>query len=255
MDKTSRHKLIWDFQNEIIKVYKENELTNLSGLNRDFILNDRNILKWYYDTINSEWKKDSNFDFHRCFEDLIFCSDEILYFTALIFFYKPFLHNPIEHAIPSSGKMIYPYTKTIEDSRFYIFANSLHEKVYNYWDRIGDLIAVYFPETFSNPKKIYFTTVIDNLPSKFVDSENYIWLRDFRNKQFGSLNAKRKDIVHYELLGTSFRWDHINNPTDKGAIEKLVNEREKLPEYFKEHIKLTQTGFEKTLQLIEEITK
>jgi len=254
VEETNRHKLIWDFQKEIIKVYEENDLTNLSGLHRDFILNGKNILKWYYEAIETKNARDPNFDFHRCFDDLIFCSDEILFYTALLYLYRPYLQNPIEDAYPFDGKIIYPYTQTIEVSRFNMFTNSLYEKIYNYWDRIGDLIAAFFPDIFKDSSNIYFVKSIDKFPSKFSNSENFLWLKSFRDNQFKEVNSKRVRIVHYELAGTSNRWDHIENPTNKLAIEKIVNERNNLPDFFKDHINYTKIGFEKTIQLIEEIT-
>jgi len=249
----NRHKLIWDFQGEIVEIYKSSNLINLAGLDRKFILNDRNILKWYFDTIGSIKNKSSDFDFNRCFEDLVFCSDEIIYFTALLILYRPYLQNPIKDGYQFGDKMVYPYTQTIEVSRFNMFVNTLYEKVYNYWDRIGDLIGAFIPNL--NPKRIYFTTIIDHLDKNFKDSENYIWLKDFRESEFKELNNKRKNVVHYELIGTAFRWDHALDATDKEKISNLVNERNKLPEYFKTHNDLTKTGFEKTIQLLTEFSK
>lgn len=253
MYKDKRHRLIWDFQREIIQVYQDYNLTNLAGLDREFILNGRNIQLWYYETISRIEKRNSEFNFNRCFEDLIFCSDEILFFTALLYLYQPYLQNPIDDGFTIGSKMVYPYTQTIEVSRFNMFTNSVYEKVYNYWDRIGDLIAASFPDLFSS-KKIYFTTVIDGFPEKFKDFENFKWLKGFRENEFKILNKKRKDIVHSELIGTFFRWEHATNSTEKEVVEKLVYERQKLPEYFKGHIDLTKTGFEKTIQLLNDIS-
>lgn len=246
----NRHKLIWDFQKEIIKVYKSENLSNLSGLDREYKLNDKNIFQWFFDTIGSKQNKNSDFDFNRCFEDIIFCSDEILFFTALIYLYRPYLQNPIKDGYQFGERMVFPYTQTIEVSRYYMFVNTLYEKVYNYWDRIGDLIAAFLPDFYK--KRIYFITVIDQIKDNFKESENYIWLRNFRENEFKKLNNKRKGIVHHELIGTSFRWDHVFNATDNEKVTELVNERDQFPEYFKLHIEYTKIGFEKTIQLIEE---
>ena len=165
MEKDERHKLIWDFQREIIKIYEEQELTNLAGLDMEFMLNDRQILAWFFDTVNVGQNKFPDFDFHKLFDDLIFCSDEILHFTALLYLYRPYLQNPIKEGFPFAKGIIYPTSDTIEVKRYNMFSNSLSEKVYNYWDRIGDLIATYFPELI-DPKKVYFTTAIDIIPQE-----------------------------------------------------------------------------------------
>jgi len=246
----NKHKLIWDFQKEIVEIYKSRDLINLSGLDREFILNGRNILQWYFETIGNIKTKPSNFDFNRCFEDLMFCSDEIIYFTALLYLYRPYLQNPIKDGYQFGDKMVYPYIQTIEVSRFNMFVNTLYEKIYNYWDRIGDLFGAFLPKL--NPKRIYFTTVIDYMEGDFEDSENYMWLNKFRKNEFKELNQQRNDVVHYELVGTKFRWGHVKNVTDEKRISDMVNEREKLPEYFKTHNDLTKIGFEKSIQLLTE---
>jgi hypothetical protein len=74
----SRKKVIREFQREIESVYAGHSLTSLRGLNNDFIVNGRQIYRWYYETVlkgHSILSKD--FNVHQAIADLIFCSDEI----------------------------------------------------------------------------------------------------------------------------------------------------------------------------------
>lgn len=254
MERDERHKIIWDFQREIAKIYKEYELTNLSGLDMEFMLNGRQIFAWFIDTVNAGQKWFPNFDFFNLFDDLIVCTDEILHFTAQLYLYRPYLQDPIAEAYIFAGKPLYPITDTIEVKRYNIYSNSLCEKVYNYWDRIGDLIATYFPDLF-DPKKVYFGTTIDKIPLEFQESENYKWLKSFKETDYADINKRRIEIVHYTSLGTTHKRQHIKDPFNRQQIEKLIEERNSRPEYFKRHIKLTQDGFERTVLLIDEITK
>jgi len=253
MEKDYRHKVIWDFQREIIKVYDENNLRNLEGLHQGFELNGRNILQWFFDTVRKGQKAFPDFDFHKSFDDISFFCDEVMYFTAQLFLYEPYLFNPLLYGYEFAGKILYPYSRTIENKRFNMAAHIALEKVYNYWDRIGDLITTYFPELI-NPDKTYFTTTIDAIPEEFRQSENYNWLSQFRHGDFKDLNRKRINIVHYISIDTTFKWNHVKDPFDRAEIERMLREQKALPLYFKSHRNNCLTGFEKTVAFLEEIS-
>ena len=61
------------------------------------------------------------------------------------------------------------------------------------------------------------------------------------------MNEKRKDVVHYLTHDTDFRHKHLESTSDKENMEKLVNERDGLPDFFKAQIKFTLDGFEKAI--------
>ncbi|MBT1706538.1 Cthe_2314 family HEPN domain-containing protein [Chryseosolibacter indicus] len=251
--KDERHKIIWDFQREIVKIYEEQQLDSIEGLDRQFTVNGQNILALFFDTVRKGQVKYQGFDFHKSFDDICFCCDEIMYFTGQLYLYEPYLYNPLLYGYPFAGGILYPYSRTIENKRFNMAANTVSEKVYNYWDRIGDLLATYFPELIK-PDKAYFTTTIDKIPDDFHDSPNYQWLKTFRDDEFKDLNEKRKQIVHYISVDTTFKWNHAKDPFDRAEIEKMLAEQKALPRYFKKHLELSVKGLEKTIGLIQEIT-
>jgi len=253
MDKDQRYRAIWDFQDVINVVYKEQELKSLAGLNKEFLVNERQIVGWYFNVVRKGRIKFKDFNFHKCFDDLIFCSDEILHFTALLYVYAPHMNNPINDGYWFVDRMVYPNMQNLEAKRFSMFSNSVTEKVYNYWDRIGDIIAAYFPDLI-DPKRVFFPTAIDIIPKRFHASPNYIWLKEFREGEYKRMNEKRKDVVHYLTHDTDFRHKHLESTSDKENMEKLVNERDGLPDFFKAQIKFTLDGFEKAILLIDEIT-
>lgn len=251
MDKT--HKLIWDYQGAIVKIYEENGLTSLSGLDNEFLYNGRNVLSWYFDVIHkSRSLEGQQFDYLKNFDDLAFCSDEILYFTAQLFLYRPYINNPIKDGYMFYGKMTYPNLQNIEGKRYSMFADAAIQSAYNYWDRIGDLIASFFPGLLKR-HEIYFAKVIDSIPTQFHGSVNYQWLKALKNKEFSELNGKRKQIVHFTTLATDYRHQHLEVSNDISKLEILQRERETIADYFKEHIPLTLEGFEKTLLFLEEV--
>lgn len=255
MEQDLSHKIIWDFQRAVINIYKEKELKSLagSGPQREYDVNGRQIIAWYFNVVRKGQSKFKDFNFHKCFDDLIFCSDEILYFTGLLYLYVPYLNNPINDGHWFADRMIYPNHQNIEAKRFSMFANTLSEKVYNYWDRIGDLIAAYYPDKIS-PRDVFFPRAIDIIPTKYYNSDNYKWLKDFKEGEYKKMNEKRKEVVHYLTHDTDFRHKHIDAVGEREEIEKLIKERDGLPDFFKSQIKLSLDGFEKTILLIEEIT-
>src|SRR5690606_389228 len=209
--KDDRHEIIWDFQREIAKIYEEENLDSIEGPDQEFDVNGQNILALFFDTVRKGQNKFPDFDFHKSFDDICFCCDEIMYFTAQLYLYEPYLYNPLLYGYPFAGKILYPYSRTIENKRFNMFANTVSEKVYNYWDRIGDLLATYFPELIK-ADKAYFTTTIDKIPEDFHGSKYYQWLKHFRDSDFKELNKKRKQIVHYISIDTTFKWNHAKDP-------------------------------------------
>lgn len=133
-----------------------------------------------------------------------------------------------------------------------MFAGVTSQIAYNFWDRIGDLIASFFPDNFK-PYDIYFPKVIDAIPTEFKNEEGYLWLKQIKENEYLELNKMRKQIVHYTTLDTEFKNKHLEYSNDRDAIESLQNEREYIADFYKNHISLTLTGFEKTLLFLEAV--
>lgn len=251
----SRENIIWDFQRAIISVYNEHSLTSLKGLKDDFIVNERQILKWYFDVVRKgQCKYYEVFNFHQSFDDLIFCSDEIMYFLAHMYLYRPYLNNPVKDGFFFGDGMLYPNYQNLEAKRYSMFSNIVSEKLYNYWDRIGDLIATYFP-TLIKPDKVFFPKAIEIIPCEYHNDENYKWLKEFKENSYRKLNQIRKLTVHYTTEDTQFKHRHLSGSGKKEQMEELFNDRYALADTFKVQLDLTLTGFEKTLLLIEKITE
>jgi len=59
-------------------------------------------------------------------------------------------------------------------------------------------------------------------------------------------------IVHHRTIEAQFRENQEKSGSNKTEMERLVNNRNGLPDYFKMHINKTLIGFEKSLGLISE---
>lgn len=245
--------LLTEWDRKLKEVYIEHELTCIAGLKADYIYNGRQLFSWYHDVVRKNWiKHNGAFSYFKNVNDLLRCSDTLLFHTAHLFLYAPYIDNPLKNAFQIEGEWVYPNYENIEGKRYDMFLDTNFQSLYNYWARVGDLIASFFTELIER-KKVDFARALDVIPSNFHSSENYKWLIDFKNNEYKEFNTKRKLIVHCNSLSTKRRNDHIGNHMNREAIEEMQKEREFYPEYFKNHIRLSLSGLEKTLLFLEEI--
>jgi hypothetical protein len=247
------NQLIWNYQEAIVRTYREQELTCLGGLDNSFLLNGRNILAWHLDVVQKAAQRNSQFQYNKNMDDIYFCSDELLFFTANLYLYRPYINSPLRDAIPIGDGAIYPNYQNLEGKRYNMFADITCQVAYNYWDRIGDLIASFFPGRIKS-EKVFFSTAIDSVPEQFQGNEHFSWLKGFQEKGYRELNKKRRQVVHYATLDTDFKFRHLKSPQDKQAIESLQAARDALADFYKCHISLTLSGYEKTLMFLEDLS-
>lgn len=200
-----------------------------------------------------EKAKDSRLDFNIT-TDIGFIHSDLIFTTGLLFTLKPHINNPLIESVFLKGKEYSTYRQNMYDSLYSMYASVCFEKLYNFWDRIGDKIANEFPEKFPNPKRVMFANVIDNLKDDFESDENFEWIIDFRNSDFKDFNNKRKLVVHYEQIETKYKEAILDNTGDMKKIEEIFLEKSTLPEFFKKHIELTNEGIVKTYGFIKNMT-
>lgn len=197
-----------------------------------------------------EKAKDSRLDFNIT-TDIGFIHSDLIFTTGLLFALKPYINNPLKETVFLKGKEYSTYRQNMYDSFYSMYASVCFEKLYNFWDRIGDKIANEFPERFPNPKRVMFANVIDKLKEEFETDENFKWLIDFRNRDFKDFNDKRKSVVHYEQIETKYKESIIENTGNMEKIKEIFLEKSTLPEFFKRHIGLSNSGIEKTYAFVK----
>lgn len=205
--------LLWQYQLAIQKIYEEQNLTSLRGLipQHDYEIDGKQVLSWYYKSIEPWQRRPGNaVNYKEIMDDLSFCSDELMYFTANLFLYRPFLNNPAREGENFNGKMLYPNRQNMYAKKYNMFTDVVSEKAYNYWDRIGDLIASLFPERIKS-KNIYFSTAMKAIPVEYHACEAYLWLKEFLDNEYVKMNNQRKQIVHYVTSDTKFKHKHLKN--------------------------------------------
>lgn len=245
-----RKEIIEKYNSVIIDIYKEHNLKCLRGLNRECKIDGKDIYPWYREATHYFAEKNKDFNFDKNLEDILFISDEIIYYTANVILYEPCINDPLRNRIKiNEGKTLYPNYQNLCSKRFDMFTDICFEKIYNYWDRIGDLIAACV-EIGLNERNIYFTTVIDSIPKEYDNNKNFEWLKSYRWNEFKKINEKRINIVHYYSTGTDFQFEHLTASTNREKMIELMEERRSLPNFFKESINDTIKGFQNTLDFL-----
>lgn len=245
----NRKELVFEFNKAIKEIYIEEKLQCLSKH-----IKGNPIYNLYFDLTNTcNIKSNSKFNYRELFEDLIMCSDELLYFTAQLFLYRPLITNPVGHFRKenefSENCIRFTNIETFEVIRYYMIVDVVYQKLYNFWDRIGDLINA-LNIVKLNSDRVYFSSAFNNIHSEYHSLEEYIWLKEFNNNKYKVLNKERKQIVHYTTTSTTFKKDFFNNT---GNVKEWIDKRNYYADYFKDQIDNTILGFEKTLTLFEKI--
>ncbi len=246
--------LIQFIDEKIRTIYHSEQLIPLRGKNDSNELNGKPILSWFNEITRHCWCHfPDNFDFNKSIDDLLYTSDEIIYFTAHLYLYRPYINTPIKDAYQAGKNIIYPVFENLAGKRYEMYLGVAFEKVYNYWDRIGDLIASFFPNKFREP--IYFIKTIKMLENDYKGNLEYDWLFDFSQNKFKDFNSQRINIVHYYSKNTEYKWEQYGHINDYNKSKELNDKRVSYPEYFNEMNEMSKVGFEKTLKLLEEINK
>ncbi len=238
----------------IQEIYDTHKLKCLRGeRDGDNRLAGRNVYEWYFTTCDKIRDKDETFEYQFVIDNILFYSDEIMYFTANLIFVQPFLTDPEFGKLELEGKEIYPYDPNLADKRFNMYTEIIIEKLYAYWSQIALILKGFFIPNF--PKnRIYFASVIDEIAKLNIESENLDWLVEFKKSDYTLMNKKRKEIVHAASADTTYRKAFFQNSDAPVELKKIIQERKNLPTYFKKHIEYSIIGFEKSLNLINEIS-
>lgn len=227
------------FDCAVRKLYDTVPLTDIESLTFD----DKNSITYFSEVLRQKQNlKPFPYSDFKIYEELLFISRDIKYYTALLFFFKPYITDSLNGT----------HYQTLEDRRYMMFASINFQTVYNFWDRIGDLLNLYF-QTNLPESSVYYSRVLNNFPSQFKSSENYNWLNDTFNSEVKNFLWQRDGIVHSYQLECEYHWKVIEHNKDLEILSEIQREKESFPEKFKRQIELTREAFSRTLKLIEEL--
>jgi hypothetical protein len=179
----------------------------------------------------------------KIYDELRFIAGDVKYYTALLHFLRPYITDSTNDGT---------YHQTLEDRRYMMAASTCFQSVYNFWDRIGDILNAYFVTGLPDSSN-YFSRVLNNFPAAFRNSENYIWLNDNFNSEIKRFVGQRDNIVHTYQLECEFYWRVMEAKMDMDKIEMIQAEKESFPEVFVNHLKIMHEGFPRAIKLIQEL--
>jgi len=146
------------------------------------------------------------------------------------------------------------YEPTFAERRFFFYLSVCWEKLYNFWDRIGDLLWLCL-ELPLKENRVYFSRVIQELEQRCGRSEHFQPLRQFHETNYQEItNRARIDVVHYQQTDTAFFWDWLTNSTDREGIHRIHEWRDSQPDVLKLQNQLALIGFGHAGRLIAECT-
>lgn len=194
----------------------------------------------YYSEITGAYKQLHNLPSYL-YDDLFFFSNDLVHFTSFLYLLRPLIND--------SEKEEGTYHQNWYDARYLSYASILHAAVYNYWDRLGDLLNCFF-HTGLPEKSIYIGRVLNNLHSDVKTSVNYIKLNDLYQNKVRTLIFERNEDSHNQSLSSSYFFGILL--AGKGNQHEERDRKFSLPEQFKEQIELAYVGLEYVLELVKE---
>lgn len=219
------------------------------------IMEERNIVSLADDTytnrgINVLEQFEARYPFdgfnqRRLIDDTILISKDLMILTSHLYQLRPYINNPLEEpTVKLHGKVYHTYHQNGYDWFYSTYASCCFEKLYNFWDRIGDRLAVSF-DTGLKKFQIGFSRVMEELSKKsmFLENEHFQWLKEFWENDFREFNKIRKDIVHYIQMETKFKDEMARKSDDLDEVRELWEWKRGLPEYFAEHLHKCRDGF------------
>ena len=235
---------------EVSKFFKKENLISLSDNEHNYNgLNTMEIL--HLEKVNPNFEKFNKF---KNLVDLKNCNNDLKLLTANLYLYHPYINNPLNEFKFFQGEKIFTYFQNGPDWIYSTFVSCCYEKLYNYWDRIGDTLA-YYLELDIPEFRVTFASVIDQMirMESFNSDSNFEFLKNFKENEFREFNKHRKEVVHYYQFETTYKHQILENSRNEEEIEKLWTWKNNMPSYFKNHLKLSCEGFVKTYELIKNL--
>lgn len=230
--------LIKRFHDRISQIYYEQKIVPLRGFSEDgnnfsyklpngevFITKIHNV---FQNIIPIK-------DIINYIDDLLFLSDEIVYFTALLYLYQPYIENHLQNPIKIGSELLYISDQTVEGKRYDMFVDILFGVTYSFFDRIANLFASFFSDIFSKRQNIHFHSSIEKLKQKYSSNIDFNWLLSFRDNEYKKMNEQRRNAVHnISIVTRNFNEQTFDNYMSYSRTKGL---REKRLEYIRVYIK------------------
>lgn len=241
-------KLLRDYNNQIWDIIKAQRIYSL--LDDNILFDNKSSIQFFIDITRLEKNQPIPFQDFEVHDDIVMCHQDIVFAIAELFAYRPYISDFTLDFVNVGGTQVFQYFPNFCDKRYLSTCGKIMELLYNYWDKIGDILAPYFtPKIPSN--EIFFGKVIEKIDSSYQNNEHFEWLNEFKKNSYKKLNEKRKQIVHYTTVESQMLRNYRANYSDFNTLREKQEEKENFTSYFQTHYELTKKGFYHALKLIE----
>ncbi len=240
-----------DFNKKVLDLSKKHKIIGFDE--EDLKIDNQSIHSYFTDITRKTRSTPFAVPFHdfNVIDDIIRCSQDIRFIISQVLLYNPYVSNYMQGKSDWHGKVIFRYFPTMFDKRFFMNCGLAVELIYNFWDKIGDLINDCFGVITKG--NVYFGSVIKRFPNGYHSSPNYQWLVNFVDTDFQSMLDTRNEIVHYSAIESKFFENWIDNNNNETEIMKLQERKEQLIPFLINQNQKMLEGFEKATKLIDEI--
>jgi len=194
----------------------------------------------FYSEITSQHESIKTLPVHL-FDDFSFISNDLVHFTAVMFLFRAYVND--------SRQEEGTYFQNRYDARYLSSAGILQSAVYNFWDRIGDLLHCFF-STGLNDDNVYIGRVLNNLPQPDRQSPHFQEILDLYTNSVRSFISDRNEDAHVQTISTQHFFGILLSDEEEQA--KRTELKLRLPEVFKDQIDFAYRGFELALRLVQE---
>jgi hypothetical protein len=229
-----------EWYNQIMDHIRSTELLNLSEYTTNS--GDSPYAKFSEITRSKTTIKDFSYSDFKHGDEFLFLSQDFIYIIAIIELLSSRINNPLTE----NGT----YHQTMEDHLYLRYAGFGFQVIYSYWDRIGDILALFFQTGLSGD--VYLGRVFNNFPKEYK-SETFNLLFDLYQTHVEPVLLDRHGVVHTFGLKAKHFWGVMEHSLNTNELEKLQEEKFNYPSLFRTQLKLFFEGFTLAMELISEL--
>jgi hypothetical protein len=224
---------------QVLKHIRETDLKNLSEYETE---NGQNPFQKFTDVTRSkESLKPFSYSDFKHGDEFNFLSMDLIYIISIL----ELLHPHINNSVKENGT----YHQTVEDHLYLRYAGFGFQIIYSYWDRIGDILALFFKTGLT--RDVYLGRVFSNFPKEFR-SDTYAELLILYKSEVEHVLTDRHGVVHSFGLKAKHFWGMIGEQ-NQSEREELQNEKDRYPKVFRRQLETFFQGFTLAMKLISEL--
>ncbi|RZJ23662.1 MAG: hypothetical protein EON51_01940 [Acinetobacter sp.] len=211
-----------DYTDQLFALYKVLGMQSIDDFHAEpeSRWDEKNFMSFFSDITRSKDKvhefDESDF---KIYDDFVVLSGDIKFCAGMLHYLYPFITKGHDQ-----------FSSTIIDRRYSMHVSFGYQSVYQFWDRIGDLLWHFF-KTGLKRQTIYTGRVLNNLNPIYKSMQEYKDL-EAAFKSFNDFFDVRHGVVHDFSIGTQLYWERQaafrNYEANVSLQTKLTEYREKL---------------------------